>query len=105
MKTGGISILNSDGTLETDGKSEVMQFTGLLDKNGREIYEGDIVKWNAGYEKLSKVVYDDQYASFQLEGDQREDRDYFYFSIGKDFLHPYNYEVIGNIYENSDLIN
>ena len=78
----------------------VGQFTGLLDKNGKEIYEGDIVKediWQppAEYcgEDRYKVVYSDDMAAFVL-------------SDGGAFLRQFDrfIEVIGNIYENPEPI-
>lgn len=72
--------------------AKLMQYTGLKDKNGKEIYEGDILKERTG--KLSKVVW-------ELDG---------WFVSGKwpDGYGPLSVqlpdaEVIGNVYENPEL--
>ena len=67
---------------------KIEQFTGLHDKNGKEIYEGDIVTDGVG---KYKIVYDLKLAGYQPYCIFRDD--------------PENYcEVIGNIYENPDLV-
>lgn len=78
----------------------VMQYTGLLDKQGVEIYEGDIVKlgkqhWypGCGHGEIGQVIWTGyQYA---MEG--------YKFSLL--LIATNSVEVIGNIYENSELLN
>lgn len=79
-------------------ESPLMQFTGLHDKNGKEIYEGDILEHNG---KVQKVVFYNTnkgayYCQFNTGGGFVDNIMYF---IQRDC------EVIGNIYENPELLN
>lgn len=81
---------------------ELMQFTGLKDKNGKDIYEGDIVRFNLGVfgvrnYKLSEVKY----------GFQSCDCCQAAYGFGTDtnlILDDSDVEVVGNIYENPRLL-
>jgi uncharacterized phage protein (TIGR01671 family) len=68
-----------------------MQFTGMNDKNGKEIYEGDIVRYWGGVAPI-------EYNMFGFAIKETNDE---YFDINE----PDKIEVIGNIYENDNLIN
>lgn len=81
---------------------EVLQFTGLQDRNGKEIYEGDILKYNFPYDgrlkHISPVTYLETQASFGL-------KDIYGNEIPLYRITANNYfEVVGNIYENPELL-
>lgn len=79
----------------------LMQFTGLKDKNGKEIYEGDIVKyWMKVYEQACKaeIIFSPEILAFQIIYTG------IYGNRVRDFLTHYQLEVIGNIYENKNLL-
>ena len=70
---------------------ELMQYVGCKDKNNKEIYEGDIVKTK---EHIGQIIYS---------------KGMFFIDVKEDFYLPiYNVsefmEVIGNIYENPELL-
>ena len=78
---------------------ELMQSTGLKDKNGKEIFEGDIVDYK-GREAVGK--WHGSYASFIYRFvDGLKERVSEWDPL---FLACYNFEVIGNIYENPELL-
>lgn len=75
----------------------LMQSTGLFDKNNKEIFEGDIVLVLGS---LYTVFYDIEKGSYRLKPhDDRWLVDYM-----SNFSHGGNFEVVGNIYENKELL-
>jgi len=82
---------------------KLMQFTGLLDKNGNEIYSGDIVRCSYG---AGKVIY--HCGCFMVEwiDDDGADMEFLFSHNGRRKRQDgYEFEVIGNIYENPELLN
>jgi uncharacterized phage protein (TIGR01671 family) len=75
----------------------IMQFTGLVDLNGKEIYEGDILKRSDGVIKY--VFFNEKQGGF-----------YTQFLNGAGFIDPIKYAtdrdcvIIGNIYQNPELL-
>lgn len=71
---------------------KLMQFTGLRDKNGKEIYEGDILQYTDNFNRpITGVV---QYLGNGFWIEEKDETHYM----------PNDREVIGNIYENPELI-
>ena len=85
----------------------VGQYTGLIDKNGKRIFEGDIGKYKQtdGAKQngnpiicIGKVIYNAKTASYAVDSKDEAGRKYFdYFPI-KDF------EIVGNIHDNPELL-
>ena len=73
---------------------DVMQFTGLKDKNGKEIYEGDILLLPSG--KSGKVFWEKFMAGFAVSLSR-----FFPELIDADTAN--DSEIVGNIYENKEL--
>jgi uncharacterized phage protein (TIGR01671 family) len=106
------------------GNCYLMQFTGLLDKNGKEIYEGDILRWHLKKGRVFSEISEQDDPLAQLLGvkpgevsedtictDTVEFHDGCFFLMCPDtgggaFLNRENEnaEIIGNIYENPELL-
>lgn len=77
------------------------QFTGLHDKNGKEIYEGDIIKSSHG--TIHYIVYDNDLACFKAVA-ARYNPLGEYETLSKGWVVQFNKEVIGNIHDNPELL-
>ena len=89
---------NSVGWINADEKCiELMQYTGLKDKNGKEIYEGDIIEFYfLGSDEKAEIVYNEDRAMFCLQYNKNK--------LNGWHLNPSKYNVLGNIYENPELL-
>lgn len=108
MENGTSSRLCSEFEDIRNEENEIMQYTGLKDKNGKEIYEGDILN----------SVHKNQHGTFNKIVSVKENE--FYVGNGEydeetivggwlieteDFFHELDsFEIIGNIYENPELL-
>ena len=97
---GGMAMLGNK--LIQDEHNKLMQFTGLKDKNGKEIYGGDIIVCRDG---TFEIQYEERFAKFIMVND--DDRiltaDNIFRGQDADTCMR-SIEVIGNIYENPELI-
>lgn len=98
-------IENKEIQLKRENDFILMQYTGLHDKNGNEIYEGDIVKHDGFYEGdcyynagCGQVLWDDENTGFYLTA-----KDTSFISLF-DLTRNLDGEVIGNIYDNPELL-
>ena len=84
------------GQLFNVNESTVGQFTGLTDKNGEKIFEGDIVNILPEVDEIGVIEWEDDEAMFVLNAEG------WYANF--DNYYPEDVEVIGNIHDNPELL-
>lgn len=87
--TGGYPVMNKKEIVA------IQQFTGLKDKNGKEIYEGDIVNCRLFIGDTYTYKYSVEYVKNPFP----------MFSVNSRQMNDDEYEIIGNIYETPNLLN
>lgn len=102
VNNGKINLIPS----EIQNSETIGQFTGLKDKNGVEIYEGDIVKYGS---RITQLVFKQEFCRFWLiwnDIDGLNRYESLIATYGDDTGHLSNdsLEVIGNIYQTPDVI-
>ena len=92
------AVMNDHITAYPD-EIELMQSTGLKDKNGQEIFEGDVVDYKG---RKAIIKWNGSYASFIYRFvDELKKRVSEWHPL---FLAYYYVEIIGNIYENQEIL-
>ena len=98
-----IPVINYGDSFELKSKFEITQWTGLTDRHGKEIWEGDILE--LGYKDFVQIIFDE--GSFKGKKDEWISSLWDYKPIQMTpeqtgFWH--RCEVIGNIYSNPELL-
>jgi hypothetical protein len=71
------------------------QYTGLTDKNGKKIFEGDILK--GAWETVLTIFFDEISSSYRVKTSTGYEREASYYGVDK-------WEIIGNIHDNPELL-
>ena len=84
---------------------KIMQYTGLKDKNGVEIYEGDLLQSFYDDGEIHEVIWHEESASFRVATylDNRHGGSFAELFFMDD-IHENCNKIIGNIYENTELL-
>lgn len=101
---GGVWVVDEDswnGELILNNDLNLMQSTGLKDKNGKEIFDGDILKVTNLQSWLEVVSFNEDKAMFvSKETNRKVEETPLYDLFNTDI---FEVEVIGNVYENPEL--
>lgn len=107
---GSLVILNGryfifdDANRHEVDPTTVGEFTGLKDKNGKEIYEGDVIRSPLSEDKTRphRIFYHTGNAAFM--GALVDRKELCYLRLDQDWIYKFGKEVIGNIHDNPELI-
>ncbi len=96
-------VIEYNGCFDLDDFT-IMQYTGLKDKNGKGIYEGDILKYEDNFDednmKITYIKWKEAYSGFLFSEIDKDGDSSFYGGI----YCPEEKEIIGNIHENPELL-
>ena len=85
-----------------DENATIMQSTGLKDKNGKEIFEGDILAFKTDDEVINvKIFWDEKHALFMFRSEKYNEEEPLAELVE---ANTYPFEIIGNVYENPELL-
>ena len=102
---GNIWIIDEDGVAGewiVNNDLNLMQSTGLKDKNGKEIFEGDILGFETDEGVLNvNIFWDSKHALFMFESKKYNEEELLAELVENN---TYPFEIIGNIYENPELL-